>query len=285
MKRILACLAGSAMLLAGSSLGGCGTDRASDPRIPPSPHPGVDADRQTTAACGTADVLASFELDVGRVDILDVGIDSRRPGLVVSTRWTRENVCRRVSLRPILYQAGWRGFQARSDAERESLRFAVALQWSTEEVGRLRIVEWNREDRLALEIVPQGSGQVLERYTWNGRTGEFDRPVEAGAPSGLEKRSAWSAFYPGSSLENDLEGERLVQLLLEEAFVRWLDVRLGGTGDVFERGDGIGDWLTVCAAFKCALGGIANPVCHACFGGSIAIAIGNLLCETVADCR
>jgi hypothetical protein len=228
------------------------------------------------------------------VDILNVAVDPAESALEIATRWPDESISRRIVLQPASREDGWDGFVARSE-DRHGLRFGIGLSWSSRERGRARISEWNNEDRLDIEVATLASGGVLEHYDWNGRTRLFERGPEPGHSQDMAKRSAWREFYPGSSLDHNLEGERLVQLVLDESFVRWLDRHLESprrsrTGlrriDVVESADGIGDWLNVCAALKCSFGGgIANPVCHACFGASLAIAVGNLLCETVADCE
>jgi hypothetical protein len=222
--------------------------------------------------------LATFTLPSGTVDLMAGTIDTTTGDLILNVRWPNESTCRMIRMYVETDDPEWGGFTAESI--NSGTQFKVSFLWSTTAEGKSRVLEATPTDTLFMESTPESSNLTKETYVYNGvsQSWTFDASTAA---SDATLASEWAAFYPSSSTLNDnLDGQRLVELIDHPGFLAWCESEFNVPSD---RGFPI-PW-TICSLLKCTfLGGWANPICHACTGMSIAYEVADIICWMVPWC-
>jgi len=171
-----------------------------------------------------------------------------------------------------------RGFSLSLFDGNENLLVAITQRWGMEADSTYHyfLDEATPEDWLTLSAVVVGEA-VSESYLYNGTAADF---VYTRYTSSQDSAiQAFSHFYLGPdvsanrTLDNNREGEMMMRLVLDTAFVSW---SLRSIRPADENGpmakvacDEICNTCNAasgCAMLKCPFGNIANPVCVACTG-------------------
>ncbi len=215
--------------------------------------------------------LATFNLPLDTVEVLNAYTADGY--VVVLARWSTNNVCRFVRMRP-LGGDGFVGYEAEILGG-QVLHYGVRVKYDIVNFSNAWLTEYTMDDILEVAIQDQGAAGVAESYSFNGAEAvTFQRDADpmvynmeslAEQVSGTPPPTIDSVIGAGSTLYYNVEGERLVSLLESHDFAQWT-YNLATTGDlvVSTQRWGLTDWLTGCTAIKCLAGGIANPVCATC---------------------
>ena len=198
------------------------------------------------------------------------------------------------------------GFEAQL-SDGDDVLFSIAYGWGRKG-QRVWFVERAGSDVMSGEMW-RIDNRVVEEYDINGATfraeyaaadaidpsREDDSAVGGGTAEGVRgeeyrrAREAFEVFYDNhiaSDLRSNADGELLASLLTNEAFAKSVT---GGKdpGGPHLMGDKTADRIcgiaTLCGFLKCWAGGIANPLCVACMGTSIACVMAEMACW-FADC-
>lgn len=143
---------------------------------------------------------------------------------------------------------------------------------------RYFLSEATQTDQLELRAVTKGS-RVQESYTLNGKSCEasYDRstPSEQQAGSRFAKFYGRSGTPPKLTIDNNVDGSMMMQLLSNREYARWLFSAVAPMPKVeCDIVCKVCATATLCSYLKCTFGGgPLNFVCDSCVGVDIACAI------------
>jgi hypothetical protein len=261
----------------------------------PPPEPPFDAPDASEAA-----PLASFIVGETPADVLDARLDRVARELALRLRFDEPGgqVERVVRLGVLADDPAWRGARF-SIHQGRALGFAVEACWNRDDPHHVRVTERTEVDALHLDLQERpADGVRVERVTWKDRTARFELRTSPAKLPDEETQALSRRFrevYPGgTTLDNNRDGDRLMQLLAEPDFATWL-ARAGGKlagrtpseiggalaglecGTCDPRVQRFCLVMSACAQIKCLVGAWANPICHACFGANAACVVASLL--------
>jgi hypothetical protein len=147
------------------------------------------------------------------------------------------------------------------------------------------VISHKRDDRLVSESYDHDGRRVDFVYSASlaekASTGRFNELTDRDQSEFISLREAFLEFYDAeSSLEGNKYGFLVTYFLSDEAFTAWL-AQSPPSGILAERClkdhpsrlEIICAIAAICSSTKCFIGGIANPLCVACFGTSFACAL------------
>jgi hypothetical protein len=173
--------------------------------------------------------------------------------------------------------------------------FEVGVAWSPEE-STTQFWERSKVDELDF-VIHKNSEEVTETYTLNGEfqtirypestAMDFEdalyrvRTGDASSDVALDQALVqFDRLYSKQhTLDNNRHGELLVAIVTNPQFTEWLEGFIYPDGrDTYSTigRDKLCLIASACAATKCMAGGMANPLCTACGGVSIACVIADL---------
>lgn len=227
--------------------------------------------------------LVSFSLAVEDVDILYTYFDSSGPAedltAYVLTRWGSSQECRWVRITGLNGQdfVGAR-MEILSGAQ---VLYGYSVKQMTASAQQFSLAVYTPDHNLRIDVEPVSSSEVHESYYANNQlVGQYNVAIDQGeagyllASNQSEIQIAQSLISDSTTLYDNLEGDRLVQLVTNQAFLNWYLVETGNATiplSKFSLTRGFG-W---CALGSCALGWL--PVCATC----AVVDAGLLLTETM----
>ena len=290
MKRIRT--AGASFLLTiflVSLLTGCAEEHLRDSASSHSPNmPGDSGEKQFSYPIGP--VIGT----VGDADIIT--ISDGGGCLSVVCGWPSEQIVRVVKLNlSDIGSDNWAGFKAEIYDE-TNLKFGFDFSRPTDvtDSTSYRGVEYDTINTFECSSVQTDSMSFTESYRFNDTSGMFDyvlNQVDRSPEASQAEMDAFSAFYSGSTLEDNPDGFKLVGLissiafwstiedyLVNEEIIDFTETRMGWTA--------VGSIGTIGGFFKCLVGGWMNPLCVAAVGVAIAVAATDLICRIPwVDCE
>ncbi len=217
------------------------------------------------------DALATFKVGDSLVDILIQYYDNDT--CVLLARWD-DSVCRWVRLIP-LADKNKVGYSAEI-LNGGVVLFGTQLLFDSVDTDVIELTEYTPDDKLQIVINDCPGDSLSESYCFNNTSPTEFRRAKSTTQSEMEQivlqveaeknLTDESIFGYGSTLYYNDDGERLINLVRDDSFARWV-FNLSNSGElvVDTYRWGWSDWITGCALAKCLLGGgPANPVCATC---------------------
>jgi len=216
------------------------------------------------------------------VEVFSVIVQDQR--IYVGVRWPDQILARIIVIEYSKErETDWHGFRA-SIIDGRNSKFEIDYS-RLANGSQSRVVESCGFDRLQIDQEWISESTLKESYHWEGEeiSFNFNPDTILDNPQQKDFAAEFQAFYPGSSLEDNEDGNRLLSLVNSGSFWQILEDQMIAQGfmvpeDKFNWAD-VGAGATIGAAIKCTFGGgILNPLCIVATCTSIAVAASHLLC-------